>query len=766
MADREEKPVSTIGDTPILRSGPDAHIALHTTHSEVGSTPPATMRDAIVAYLHHSPLAAIEWRTNRTVRFWNPAAERLFGYTADELDGVDVFPLIVHSESRPHVDRIWAALLADAGGRSSINTNITKAGRVIQCRWHNSPLKDDSGKIIGVASFVEDITDRVQAHRAAIETTERLQRVIEKLPVIVWAIDDSGAPILWNESAERITGYPRSHVLGDPAAAARFGLTPQRGDYNHANRELVCADGASRRIEWSNIAGRCPVPGWNAWGVGIDVTSRHRAFDALERSERHFRNIISGVDLAGLVVDERGRITFVNGAFLRVTRRTERDLMGRDWAEIVGPAVGQTPVTPVGGTSDSTAFPTRIESVLLTADSEERSLTWTRSLLRGPDGEISGAVALGMDVTDHRRVESELADYRDHLEELVEHRTKALADSERRLRDAERLTALGQVAAGLNHDLGNVLLPVRCHLDTLAGADLDDKCREAVHAVTHGFKLLEHLGEGLELLGGSSNPNRADLAAATPLIHPDDWWTDARALLIRVIPDDVAFSARIEPELPAIHLPAHQLTRAVMNLLVNAVEATHHLDHPRKVSLTVALDRNSGDVEWKVEDNGSGIKGPIHRRLVEPFFSTKPRSLSTGLGLSIVNAVATLAGGTFEISDRPDGGARAVIRIPARCHQGGVRIAVVANNSRLQAVVEENVSIFDAQLSSLADADAVVLAVPKGAAVEHISAGRPVVRISLDGESGSGVGQGRGITTAGIQDAIREAIRLGEATRE
>lgn len=724
--------------------------------ADTGPAIPPPMRDAIAAYLRHSPLAAIEWRTDRTIRFWNPAAERLFGYSAVELAGTDVFPLIVQEESRLHVDRIWAALLADTGGRSSINTNITKNGRVIQCRWHNSPLKDESGKVVGVASFVEDITDRVQAHRAAVETTERLQRVIENLPVIVWAIDASGAPILWNESAERITGYPRAHVIGNTEVAEMLGLSSEQGDYKHDNRELVCADGAVRRVEWSNIAGRCPVPGWKAWGVGIDVTARHRAFDALERSERHFRDIIRSVGLAGLVVDGRGRITFMNDAFLRVTRRTEREMMGRDWAEIVGPAVGRTPVSPVGGTSEAVAFPTRIESILLTADGEERTLTWTRSLLRGPDGEVSGAVALGLDVTDHRRAEGELAAYRDQLEVLVEERTTALAESERRLRDAERLTSLGQVAAGLNHDLGNVLLPVRCHLDTLARADLDPRCREAVHAVTHGFKLLEHLGEGLELLGSSSAPNRNE-RAGTSLLYPRMWWDEVRALLVRVIPPDIEFNADVADDLLAVGVPAHHLTRAVMNLLVNAVEATQNLTTDKKVRLLIRNVSRAEAIEIRIEDNGPGIRDDIRRRLVEPFFSTKPRSLSTGLGLSIVNAVATMAGGTFEITNLPEGGASAVIRLPVILPQCGVRIAVDIDDARIRAVCEEFVSILGGELATLAEADALVMSAADGTAdgrVEERLAGRPVVRIDSDGG------------TAGIRIAIREAIRLGKGREE
>jgi PAS domain S-box-containing protein len=729
--------------------------------------PDGALRAAIEAYHRHSPLAAIEWCPDRTVRSWNPAAERIFGYAAAELEGVDVFPLIVHEDSRPHVDRIWAALLADTGGRASINTNVTKAGRVIQCRWHNAPLKDESGRVVGVTSFVEDITDRVRAHRAAIETNERLQRVIEKLPVIVWALDEEFRPLLWNEHAEIVTGYKASEIIGhadflsvvhDEAEKARFLRLWEDlnfGDFDEIELATACADGAVRRILLSNIAARCPIPGWSAWGIGLDVTDRFRAFEALRQSEQQFRDIMQSVDLAGLVVNKQGRVTFCNEAFNRLSHLAGAEVLGRDWAELVGAHVGSAPVIPVGGTSEEVAFPTRLEGVLTTADGEERTLTWTRSLLRGADGEVSGAVALGLDVTDHRRAESELAAYRDQLEELVEQRTAALAESERRLHDAERLSSLGRVAAGLNHDLGNVLLPVRCHLDTLIAADLDERCREAVQAVAHGFGLLEHLGEGLGLVGATSDPSRAAQARSVALLDPHDWWADARALLERVVPPGVAFDARLDDDMPSVRVPPHHLTRAVMNLLVNSVEALSG-DAPGggRVAFRAGVDPGSGHAEFRVEDNGSGVPDDVRRRAAEPFYSTKPRSLSTGLGLSIVNAIASMAGGAFEIGNRPGGGAAAVIRLPSGEHEpsGAVRIALAVGDQRLRAACVEFVDMMGAVVAEPGDADA-LLAGPGDPAAGEGRSMVPTVRLAS------------GATTRGIQGAVREAIRRGQGRR-
>jgi two-component system, cell cycle sensor histidine kinase and response regulator CckA len=111
-------------------------------------------------HFEHTPLAVVEWDLDFRVAAWNPSAERIFGYSRQEALGQHS-RFIVPPQYRDAVDHVWQALLKQAGGARSTNDNLTKDGRNISCEWYNTPLVDDSGRVLGVASLVQDVTERV-----------------------------------------------------------------------------------------------------------------------------------------------------------------------------------------------------------------------------------------------------------------------------------------------------------------------------------------------------------------------------------------------------------------------------------------------------------------------------------------------------------------------------------------------------------------------------------------------------------------------------
>lgn len=115
-------------------------------------------------HVQQTPLAVIEWDTAFHVISWNPAAERIFGYTAAEAIGQHV-SFIVPETARERVREIIEALQKQRAGEQSTNENITRDGRIILCEWYNTPLTTADGSVIGVVSLAQDITTRMEAEK-------------------------------------------------------------------------------------------------------------------------------------------------------------------------------------------------------------------------------------------------------------------------------------------------------------------------------------------------------------------------------------------------------------------------------------------------------------------------------------------------------------------------------------------------------------------------------------------------------------------------
>ncbi|HYG76716.1 MAG TPA: PAS domain S-box protein [Planctomycetota bacterium] len=135
----------------------------------------------VTLLVQETPLGVIVFDTQFTVLEWNKAAERIFGYTEGEIAGKSGRCIMPEDSWNMGGAAVWTDLLRNAGGRRSIHTNIRKDGRRIICDWYNTALADDSGKIIGVAAMVDDITDRKRAEDEIQKLNEQLElRVRER----------------------------------------------------------------------------------------------------------------------------------------------------------------------------------------------------------------------------------------------------------------------------------------------------------------------------------------------------------------------------------------------------------------------------------------------------------------------------------------------------------------------------------------------------------------------------------------------------------
>src|SRR5262249_27655601 len=126
-------------------------------------------------HVERTPLAVVEFEPHGRVTAWNAAAERIFGYARSEIIGQDGVELLVPPEGRERVRAVGDGLRGKTGGTRSTNENVTKDGRRIVGEWYNTPLVDDAGNVLGVASLVQDVTQRSLNDAALREAKEQAE---------------------------------------------------------------------------------------------------------------------------------------------------------------------------------------------------------------------------------------------------------------------------------------------------------------------------------------------------------------------------------------------------------------------------------------------------------------------------------------------------------------------------------------------------------------------------------------------------------------
>ena len=265
--------------------------------------------------------------------------------------------------------------------------------------------------------------------------------------------------------------------------------------------------------------------------------------------------------------------------------------------------------------------------------------------------------AIIRDITARKESEQELRRHREHLEELVAERTGELEASNEQLRLADRLASIGTLAAGLGHDMNNVLLPIRCRLDALDADQLPEKSRRHFEEVRKSVQYLQQLADGLHLL--SLDPEDAE--ASLEGTDLPEWWDQVGPLLARGLPRHVRLATSWPSTLPAVAVPPHRLTQAILNLVVNAGEA---VGDDGKVRVWAHASDDRRFVRLGVSDNGHGMTPEVKRRALDAFFTTKKRGLGTGLGLSLVQGVVRSAGGLLTIDSGAGRGTTIVLELP------------------------------------------------------------------------------------------------------
>ena len=156
----------------------------------------------------------VEWDPEFRVVDWNPAAEKIFGFSRDEVLHKKPEEFFIPDSEKLQVNNVMGGLLNQSGqGTHEINKNLTKDGSVIDCEWFNTSLTDDDGNVLGISSLVLDITAQTETMDIVRQHEQELRQLIDSMVDAVLTIDESGVILSFNSSAEKMFGYDAELVI-------------------------------------------------------------------------------------------------------------------------------------------------------------------------------------------------------------------------------------------------------------------------------------------------------------------------------------------------------------------------------------------------------------------------------------------------------------------------------------------------------------------------------------------------------------------------
>lgn len=205
-------------------------------------------QERLMLLVQQTSLVMIAWNRNFEVVDWNPAAERLFGYTRAEAMGRHAIDLLVPEAAKGHVHQVWEDLLVQKDLVHSINENVTKDGRILVMEWTNTPLVGEDGEVIGLMSMGMDITERQRQQEALHQSEQKYRTIIESIKEAYYEVDLAGNFIFANNALCEIMGYTHEELIGTNNRDYMDQETAQTV-YQHTN-QVYRTGRSARNIEW------------------------------------------------------------------------------------------------------------------------------------------------------------------------------------------------------------------------------------------------------------------------------------------------------------------------------------------------------------------------------------------------------------------------------------------------------------------------------------------------------------------------------------
>lgn len=528
----------------------------------------------------------------------------------------------------------------------------------------SSLARDDQGNPLQTISSFVDITDRKKAEEALRESEQHYSALVGNLTDAVFKF--KGGVIVWcNDRVEEIYGYPREELLGKPATFFYPTDMSQR-EYVKAvsttikERGLFRGGGKFRRkdgsfvdIEYSltQIPGKDPI---EVLVVGRDVTERVRAEESLRESEGNFRSVLENArDVIYRLNLSAGTYDYMSPSSKEVFGYTPEEctalgfdgmgaLVHPDDMERLVHDLEKLGARVLGVTQGNVAAISEYRF-----KHKELGYRWfsdTRSVVCDENNTPVAAVGSVRDITESKQ-------YSQHLEGVVEERTRELTDAQEQLVRRERLAVLGQLAGGIGHELRNPLGAIKnaCYFLNMVLERPDPEVKETLGIVDREVATCERIISSLLDFARQRPPARRKSHLNSVVLE---------ALSRTRVPKNVEVVTRLDETLPPVMADSAQLDQVFGNILLNAVQSM-----PNGGRLAVESGvRGPGWVAVSIADTGVGILSENIARLFEPLFSTKARGI--GLGLPLSKTIVEAHGGSVEVQSEAGKGSTFTVKLP------------------------------------------------------------------------------------------------------
>ncbi len=253
-----------------------------------------------------------------------------------------------------------------------------------------------------------------------------------------------------------------------------------------------------------------------------------------------------------------------------------------------------------------------------------------------------------------KRQVQELAREREALKGEIDQRRQA----EETLRQTEKLAAMGQLLAGVAHELNNLLSVIVGGTDLLRTMVGSGPLREEAEEIAQAGERCARIVRNLLALARQRPPEQQSVSLNQVV-------REAIELLNYALrADGIEVTLDLAPDLPLLLADPYQLSQVVVNLVTNSHHAMREASPPRRLILTTKVDSLHGRVTLQVADTGPGVPPEIQARIFEPFFTTKAVGEGTGLGLSLCRRIIEGQGGTIRLESPPGQGAIFRIELP------------------------------------------------------------------------------------------------------